>query len=169
MTDASDGFDFSRGFFLERPEVCLPWGLPEAEALQLLSGSRARGVGAGRLRARCHLLGGFETELELRFRPRKAGRLFQVEFLRSPKRRRRQAFEAWQELLVGWLGPGTEGRPHAIGEGLVEIVPSTWKVGDVAVTHDYYFQGAHYEKVLFSWAGYREVGPADQDDEPAEG
>jgi hypothetical protein len=169
MTDASDGPDFSRGFFLERPEVCLPWGLSEAEALELLRDARVRGVGAGRLRARCHLLGGFETELELRFRPRKAGRLFQVEFLRSPKRRRRQAFEAWQQLLVGWLGPGTDGPPHAIGKGLAQIVPSTWKLGSVAVTHDYFYQGAHYEKVLFSWAGYREVPAARQDEKSAEG
>ena len=148
--------------------MCLPWGLPEAEALQLLRSARVRGVGGGRFRARCHLLGGFETELELRFRPRNTGRLFQVEFLRSPKRRRRQAFENWQELLVGWLGPGTDGLPHAIGEGLVQIVPSTWKVGSVTVTHDYYYQGAQYEKVLFSWAGWgsRKVGAAQQTDEP---
>ena len=148
--------------------MCLPWGLPEAEALQLLRSARVRSVGGGRLRARCHLLGGFETELELRFRPRNTGRLFQVEFLRSPKRRRRQAFENWQELLVRWLGPGTDGLPHAIGEGLVQIVPSTWKVGSVTVTHDYYYQGAQYEKVLFSWAGRgsRKVGAAQETDEP---
>jgi len=153
VTDAPSGHDFSGSFPLERPQVCLPWGTPEADALQLLRSARVRGVGPGRLRARCQLLGGFETELELRFRPRKAGRLFQVEFLRSPKRRRRQAFDNWQDLLVGWLGPGTLGLPHTIGEELVQIVPSTWKVGSVTVRHDYYYQGAQYEKVLFSWAG----------------
>jgi hypothetical protein len=41
-------------------------------------------------------------------------------------------------------------------------------VGSVTVTHDYYYQGAQYEKVLFSWAGWgsRKVGAAQQTDEP---
>jgi hypothetical protein len=159
--------DFSRGFHLARPEVCLPWGVAEAEAIRLLSSARVRGLGGGRFHTRCQLLGGVETELELRFRPRKNGRLCQVEFMRSPTERRRQAFENWQALLVGWLGSGVDGPAHAIGHGLAQIVPSRWQLGSVAVTHDYYFQGAQYEKVLFSWAGSgaEKTGAAQQGDE----
>jgi len=153
MTDGPGAHDFGHSFALESPQVCLAWGIAEADAERLLRGARVRGVGHGRLRARCQLLGGFETELEFRFRPRNQGRLVQVELMRSPQRRRRQAFENLQELLVRWLGPGTPGPPRTIGEELVQIVPSAWKVGDVTVTHDYYYQGAQYEKVLFSWAG----------------
>jgi len=87
--------------------------------------------------------------------------------MRSPTERRRQAFENWQALLVGWLGPGVDGPAHAIGQGLLQIVPSSWQLGNVAVTHDYYFQGAQYEKVLFSWAGSgsQKDGAAQQGDE----
>ncbi len=153
VSDAPSMHDWTGSFPLEMPEVCVPWGTAESTVLQLLRGARVRGVGPGRLRARCRILGGLDADLEFRFRPRKSGRLVQVEFMRNPQRRRRQAFENLQELLVRCLGPGTPGLAHAVGDDGVRIVPCSWTVGSVAVTHDYHYQGAHYEKVLFSWAG----------------
>ena len=50
------------------------------------------------------------------------------------------------------MGPAEpmESNPTARAQN---IAPRQWRIGKLHVTHDYYYQFALYEKVLFDWVG----------------
>lgn len=141
-----------RTFPLEDPAVDLPWGIARAGIESLLRGSHVQPVADGRLRLRCRILGGLTTAIDLHFEPGIHRRFRQVELLRKPVRHKRKEFADLQRRLEVWLGPAAamESNPTARAEG---ITPQRWRVGRVTVMHDYYYQFALYEKVLFEWAG----------------
>jgi len=91
-------------------------------------------------------------ELELHFQPRVGGRLKQVEILRNPTRRKRKGFADLQARLVSRLGSGVAVTSSIVAQ-IDGLAPRSWQVGLLNVTHDYYYQGAQYEKVLFDWRG----------------
>jgi len=144
--------EFDRGFPLEKPPVTLDWGISENAAVGLLMGAAVRRVVAGQLRVRCTALGGLDMELELHFQPRVGGRLKQVEILRNPTRRKRKGFADLQARLVSRLGSGVAVTSSIVAQ-IDGLAPRSWQVGLLNVTHDYYYQGAQYEKVLFDWRG----------------
>ena len=144
--------EFERGFPVEDPPVTLEWGIAEDAALGLLAGARVQRVVAGQVRLRCKALGGLDIEVNLHFKPRTSGRLKHLEMVRSPTRRRRKAFDDLQERLVSRLGAGVESKA-GLFVPVEGITPRSWVCGLVDVTHDYYFQGALCEKVVFDWRG----------------
>jgi len=109
-------------------------------------------VVAGQLRVRCTALGGLDMEVELHFEPRVGGRLKQVEILRMPTRHKRKGFDDLQARLVSRLGSGVPLKPSTAAQ-LEGVAPRSWRCGLLNVTHDYYYQDARYEKVLFDWSG----------------
>jgi len=144
--------EFDRGFPLEKPPVMLPWGISENAAVSLLKGATVQRVVAGQFRIRCTALGGLDMEVELHFEPRVGGRLKQVEILRMPTRRKRKGFDDLQGRLVSRLGSGVPVKASAVAQ-MDGVAPRLWRCGFLNVTHDYYYQGAQYEKVLFDWSG----------------
>jgi hypothetical protein len=141
-----------RVFPLEDPAVELPWGLSRSGVEALLKGAEVGSLPDGRLRVRCRLLNGLSTSIDLHFGPGTQRRLRRIELLRKPVRHKRKGFEDLQSRLEGWLGPAEpmESNSTANADG---ITPQQWRVGKPHVTHDYYYQFALYEKVLFDWAG----------------
>jgi hypothetical protein len=67
-------------------------------------------------------------------------------------RHKRKEFNDLQRRLETWLGPSEpmESNPAARSDN---IAPQQWRIGKLRVTHDYYYQFALYEKVLFDWVG----------------
>ena len=141
-----------RVFPLEDPPVELPWGLSRSGVEAALRGAELGTLPDGRIRVRCRLLGGMTTMIDLHFGSGGLRRLRQVELLRKPVRHKRKEFNDLQRRLEAWLGPSEPMRsnPTARAE---DIVPQQWQIGKLRVTHDYYYQLALYEKVLFDWAG----------------
>jgi hypothetical protein len=141
-----------RVFPLEDPPVELPWGLSRSGVEALLRGAELGSLPDGRLRLRCRLLGGLTSSIDLHFGPGAQRRLRQVELLRKPTRHKRKEFEDLQRRLEAWLGPAEplESNPTARAQ---DIVPQQWRIGKLRVTHEYYYQFALYQKVLFDWAG----------------
>jgi hypothetical protein len=141
-----------RVFPLEDPPVELPWGLSRSGVEAALKGAELGALPDGRLRLRCRILGGLTTLVDLHFGPGAQRRFRQVELLRRPMRRKRKEFDDLQRRLEAWLGPAQPlaSNPTARADG---IDPQEWRIGKLRVTHDYYYQFALYEKVLFDWAG----------------
>ena len=141
-----------RVFPLEDPPVELPWGLSRSGVEAALRGAELGALPDGRLRVRCRLLGGMTTMVDLHFGVGGQRRFRQVELLRKPVRHKRKEFNDLQRRLEAWLGPSSpmEGNPAAQADN---IVPQQWQIGALRVTHDYYYQSALYEKVLFDWSG----------------
>ncbi|HEX6104926.1 MAG TPA: hypothetical protein VFZ26_05040 [Gemmatimonadales bacterium] len=141
-----------RVFPLEDPPVELPWGLSRSGVEALLRGAETGSLPDGRLRVQCRLLGGLTTTVDLHFGPGRQRRLRLVEVLRKPVRHKRKEFNDMQRRLEAWLGPADamESNPAARAQN---IAPQQWRIGKLHVTHDYYFESALYEKVLFSWMG----------------
>ena len=79
-------------------------------------------------------------ELELHFEPRVGGRLKQ------------KGFEDLQARLVSRLGSGVPLKASTAAQ-IEGVAPRLWRCGLLNVTHDYYYQGTQYEKVLFDWSG----------------
>jgi hypothetical protein len=141
-----------RVFPLEEPPVELPWGLSRSGTEALLRGAEVGSLADGRLRVQCRLLGGLSSSIDLHFGPGAQRRLRQIELLRKPVRHKRKEFEDLQRRLEAWLGPSEPmvSNPAARSDG---IAPQQWRIGKLNVTHDYYYQFALYEKVLFEWKG----------------
>ena len=124
----------------------------KASGTLTLKGATVQRVVAGQFRIRCTALGGLDMEVELHFEPRVGGRLKQVEILRMPTRRKRKGFDDLQGRLVSRLGSGVPVKASAVAQ-MDGVAPRLWRCGFLNVTHDYYYQGAQYEKVLFDWSG----------------
>jgi hypothetical protein len=142
----------TRVFPLEVPPVELPWGLSRSGIESLLRGAPVAPVADGRLRLECQLLGGLTSKIDLHFGPGAQRRFRQVELLRKPIRHKRKHFDDLQRRLEARLGPAEtlESTPTARAQG---ITPAQWRLGQLSVTHDYYYQFTLYEKVLFTWDG----------------
>ena len=141
-----------RVFPLEDPPVELSWGLSRSGVEAALRDAEMGALPDGRLRVRCRLLGGMTTMIDLHFGTGGQRRLRQVELVRKPVRHKRKEFNDLQRRLEAWLGPSEpmESNPTARADS---IVPQQWRIGKLRVTHDYYYQLALYERVLFDWAG----------------
>jgi hypothetical protein len=134
-----------RTFSIEDPAVDVPWGATPASFRALVAGTAVAQVTDGHYRLRCRALGVHE---EFHFHFSRGGTatagLMQVELLRSPKRHRQRIYDEMESRLGHLLGPRESGR---VRSGLYPA-SSRWRVGAVMVTHEWYYQGAEYQKVL---------------------
>lgn len=129
---------------LERPSVELPWGIGEAACVALL-GNAAKRLTAGHIRVHCTLFGGFETNVDLYFKPALSGVLKQVEIKRIPSRHRKRQFDELQKRLEVAFGAGKR-----LPVGMDDIAQCRWQMGSVSVEHNYYYRGGLYEQVLIT-------------------
>ena len=139
-------------FPLEDPPVDLPWGLSRSGAEALLRGAETGVLSGGRLRARCRLLGGLTTMIDLYFGEAGQRRLTQVELLRKPGRQKRREFDDLQRRLETWLGPPEPVEPDPVAKR-GDIAPRVWRIGKLRVTHTYEARPTPCERVIFDWAG----------------
>jgi hypothetical protein len=112
--------DLVEGFQIERPDVFIPWGAPEAQFPQLFDRLQLRRVAPGYFATRCVSLGGLSHELGFLFIPRGQGVLAELEFSRTSFRELEKSFAAFQRHLEATFGapmvstPGEKGYPsHA--------------------------------------------------------
>jgi len=138
--------DLTRAFPLDVPRLDVPWGLTEQAFLDLVRPYRPQKITNGHYEMRCKFFGLPESPVHFHFEPRTNGRLSQIEFFRKPQRQKKKGFDQLQRSLEKYLGAPTQ-RDEARGD---DVQPAHWQVGKVSVAHEYYYHGAHYEKILFS-------------------
>jgi hypothetical protein len=134
---------------IEDPAIDVPWSVAPATFLALVGGAPVTKLTDGHYRLRCRALGGLCEVFHFHFRGSgAAGRLAQVELLRTPKRHRQRAYDEMQARLERLLGT-SETLPPRTG---FQTAPSRWRVGRLTVTHEWYYHGAEYQRVLVTLA-----------------
>jgi hypothetical protein len=107
--------DLSKGFQIEEPHVFVPWETPETQFLDGFEGLHLRLVTDGYFTTHCTSLEGLSHELGFHFRPRKNGRLVELEFFSSSYSNLAESYQEFQRHLEATFGqptitvPGSEG------------------------------------------------------------
>ncbi|MEL6446001.1 MAG: hypothetical protein AAF089_00800 [Bacteroidota bacterium] len=106
--------DISEGFQIEEPDVFVPWSASESELSDLL-GSHLRHVTDGYYTLSCRSLSGMAHELGFHFKPRRNGKLNELEFFRRSYADQASSYEQFQRHFEQAFGSpdrteaGTEG------------------------------------------------------------
>ena len=121
--------DLAEGFQIEDPEVFIPWNIREARLLDLLP-TPPTSVTSGYYCISCTSLGGLRHELGFHFRPRRKGRLKELEFFRTSYPNLESSFEEFERHLRATFGEPTEQF-----EGDQNLPGYTWKLGPAQIQH----------------------------------
>jgi hypothetical protein len=124
--------DLSRGFEIEDPAVVVPWGVSETELLDILP-VVPQHVTSGYYVIDCVSLGGLRHALGFHFRPRRDGKLVELEFFR-------RSYPGYPDLRESFLDfqarlESTFGRPTTASPGDEGVPNYTWRVGHATIRH----------------------------------
>ena len=136
--------DLSRGFQIEEPHVFVPWDTPETHFMDGFEGLHLRLITHGYFTTHCTSLESLSHELGFHFRPRKNGRLVELEFFSTSYSNLAESYQEFQRHLEKTFGAPTTSLPGSEG------YPShNWRFLGAEVIHSVYehFGPAEYVRI----------------------